>query len=390
MTGTLPENANIEWLKKSAKQLLREWRAQGRDARLADAQFHLARSYGFSSWRGMKRAIEQRRDSAPQQTDDAGQNPADRFLRHVGAGDMAAIKADLERRPDLVNEVAAHPFWGGRVQALHVAIETKRMAVFEFLLDAGADPVGTNDGYDNWSPLMRALSRNQPVMSRILISRGAPVGVCEALLMGNDARLEACLAQGRDVWARNLPSGSLLGLARTEKAIERLMEAGVSPDDRDRWGADAMEALSRLGEKGAVLVRTLARHGKAIRPEELARLGDKDALAALSRSAPDAAFSDAAFMAAVDFGHHDIVEWMLSNGANPNARHTIGSEGTALHSAAWNGDLDMVKILVGAGASTAALDEEHRNTPLGWSMVSRQVTNNPACEEVTAYLEGVA
>ncbi|WP_419907773.1 ankyrin repeat domain-containing protein [Hoeflea sp.] len=390
MTDTLPENANIEWLKKSAKQLLRDWRAEGRDAKLADAQFHLARSYGFSSWRSMRQAIDRRGDRGSDQADGAGQSPADIFLQHVGSGDMAVIKADLALRPGLVNEVGAHPFWGGRPQALHVAVETKRLAVFEFLLEAGADPAGTNDGYDNWSPLMRALSRNQPVMSEILIQKKAPIGICEALLMGDDARLEACLAQGREVWQQNLPSGSLLSLARTEKAIERLMEHGVSPDDRDFWGADAMEALSRLGERGRALVDAMTRYGKAIKPEELARLGDHDALLALSRTDPRSAFSDATFMGAVDFGHHEIVEWMLSNGANPDARSRTGAKATALHSAAWNGDLKMVKILVRAGASTAALDEEHSNTPLGWAGVSRQVTNNPDCDEVEAYLQSLA
>ena len=59
---------------------------------------------------------------------------------------------------------------------------------------------------------------------------------------------------------------------------------------------------------------------------------------------------------------------------------------TALHSAAWNGDLAMVRMLVEAGADAGLLDEEHVNTPLGWSEVSRTVTNNPDCDLVTAYL----
>ncbi|WP_136657742.1 ankyrin repeat domain-containing protein [Nitratireductor sp. XY-223] len=389
MTGTLPENANIEWLKKSAKQLLREWRAQGRDARLADAQFQLARSYGFTSWRAMRQAIDRLRDQGHEGAEGSESNAADRFLKQVGSGDMTAIKAALRLRPGLVNAVGAHPFWGGRPQPLHVAVETKRLAVFEYLLDAGADPAGINAGYDNWSPLMLALSRRLDAMSKILVDKGAPVGVCEALLMADDARLEQCLAQGPAVLEQNVPSGSLLSLARTEAAIARLMELNVSPDTRDRWGADAMEALSRLGKRGRVLVRAMARYGKEIKPEELARLGDRDALVALSRSEPDAAWSDAALVAAVDFGHHEIVEWMLANGANPNAQATFGARRAALHSAAWNGDLQIVKILVRAGADTSALDEEHQNTPLGWSRVARQVTNNPDCEEVEAYLTGL-
>ena len=56
----------------------------------------------------------------------------------------------------MVNAVGPHPFWGGRPQPLHVAIETKRRDMFDLLLGAGADVNGTNDEYDHWSPLMLA------------------------------------------------------------------------------------------------------------------------------------------------------------------------------------------------------------------------------------------
>jgi hypothetical protein len=54
MAEILPARASIVWLRKTAKQQLREWRAQGRDAKLADAQLAVARQYGFSSWRALK------------------------------------------------------------------------------------------------------------------------------------------------------------------------------------------------------------------------------------------------------------------------------------------------------------------------------------------------
>ena len=116
-------------------------------------------------------------------------------------------------------------------------------------------------------------------------------------------------------------------------------------------------------------------------------MGNRGELEARSKSTPsEQVFADPVLKAAVDFGHADIVRWMLSNGANPNARSPAGSRETALHSAAWNGDLAMVRMLVEAGADAALLDEEHVNTPLGWSEVSRTVTNNPDCDRVTAYL----
>jgi ankyrin repeat protein len=118
-------------------------------------------------------------------------------------------------------------------------------------------------------------------------------------------------------------------------------------------------------------------------------MGDQDTLAALIAAKPDIAKSDAVMMGAVDFGHHDLVTWLLSQGANVNARTDWGSRHTALHSAAWNGDLRMVKLLVDAGADITARDPEHDNTPAGWAKVAIDVTNNPACKDVADYLTGL-
>ena len=54
MSRSLPESANLEWLKKTAKQKLRILKAEGKDLQLADAQLALAREYGFSSWRALR------------------------------------------------------------------------------------------------------------------------------------------------------------------------------------------------------------------------------------------------------------------------------------------------------------------------------------------------
>ncbi len=97
--------------------------------------------------------------------------------------------------------------------------------------------------------------------------------------------------------------------------------------------------------------------GAAAGPAEYARLGDRQALAAIAESDPSGVRSDAVIMGAVDFGHHALVEWLLARGANVNARATAQSRHTALHAAAWNGDLRMVELLVTAGAGRSARDE---------------------------------
>ena len=304
------------------------------------------------------------------------------FLELVGKGRIDEVRAALDADPQLLQAVGPHPFWGGRPQALHVAIETGRRDLFDLLLERGADVNGRNDEYDHWSPLMLTLHRNRIGMRDELLRRGARVGFVEALMMGDDARVE----QERALPAVVPNGGSLLAFARTTRAIDRLIDLGASTDAKDRWGATPMDALSGLGARGMPLVRHLIARGVPASPKEYARLGDLETLAAMYEREPAVARLDAVMMAAVDFRHHALVEWLLARGADVNARAAAQSRQTALHSAAWNGDLRMVQMLVAAGADPSLLDEEHRTTPLVWAETSAEVTNNPKCIEVAEYL----
>src|SRR6185503_19487972 len=155
-------------------------------------------------------------------------------------------------------------------------IETSRRDIFDLLLAAGADIDGNNEAYDQWSPLMLAIHWKQPEMQQELLDRGAKVGLVEALLLADDARVANILRREKSAVSRYKPSGgSLLAVARTPFAIDRLLELGAPTDVADRWGAKPIEALSRLGTSGLPLVRHLVAKGFAAQPEEYARMGDR-------------------------------------------------------------------------------------------------------------------
>jgi ATP-dependent Clp protease adapter protein ClpS len=61
----LPAQPNLEHLKNEAKQRLRALRETDSTAKLADAQFQIAREHGFASWRQLKAEVERRANSAP-------------------------------------------------------------------------------------------------------------------------------------------------------------------------------------------------------------------------------------------------------------------------------------------------------------------------------------
>jgi ankyrin repeat protein len=307
------------------------------------------------------------------------------FLQRVNAGVVDDVRALLLAVPALVNAVGPHPIWGGRPQALHVAIEGGHREIFHLLLEHGADPSGKNDQYDLWSPLMISIHRDHADMRDELTRRGARIRAPEALMLGNDEMSEALLARGLPADVPN--SGSLLAFARTTAAIDFLIAIGADTDAKDRWGVTPIESLSRLGVSGQPLVAHMVSLGIRALPAVHARTGNRDALQSLVAAEPAVAHHAAVMMAAVEGRHHELVAWLLRQGAGANARDDARSRQTALHAAAWNGDLKMVQLLVGAGADPTALDEEHHNTPLGFATTSLAVTNNPSCAEVIAFLQ---
>ena len=387
MAAPLPARPNLEWLRKTAKDRLADIRKVQPQARLAEAQLALAREHGFSSWRALKAHVERLAD-APAQSPSAETIVA-RFLELVGAGKMDEVRLVVTTAPALVNAVGPHPYWGGRPQALHVAIETTRRPMVQLLLEHGADIDGSNGEYDHWSPLMLAINRNCDDVRDDLIARGARIGLLEALMLADDAHVATALdSVGLPAIAPN--RGSILAFARTPFAIDRLIALGAPIDVKDRWGARPIDALSRLGQSGAALVRHLETYGVTASPAEYARMGDQATLDRLAAADPSIIHDEAVMMAAVDFKHHDLVDWLLGRGARPNARSSAESRHTALHSAAWNGDLRMAEILLAAGADVTALDAQYNATPAGWAQTSVEVTNNAACTKVAEFLAGLS
>ena len=83
-------------------------------------------------------------------------NPAeiDTVLRAAGEGDLDTLTRHVGADRELANALGSNPYWGGRVQPLHLAVTWRQEAAVALLLDHGADPSGQNEGYGDWSPLL--------------------------------------------------------------------------------------------------------------------------------------------------------------------------------------------------------------------------------------------
>lgn len=92
---TLPEKANLRFLRSEAKNLLATLRALRPAASLADAQRYLAEQYGFRSWTDLKAEVERRRAGLATADPRVAARLAEVFGLGEVAGEMIQVSSDF-------------------------------------------------------------------------------------------------------------------------------------------------------------------------------------------------------------------------------------------------------------------------------------------------------
>lgn len=240
----LPARASLEHLRHEAKEYLRSLRLQDSEARLADAQLHVARVYGFASWRGLKAYIDSQSGFAAQ------------IVEAVRAGDVAAVRVVLDHHPELVDADVrlareARPSDTLAMHLTHLAIAEDRGDVLRLLLERGADANARNA--DGRLPLHDCFELGRDHLVATLLEGGAVHDVCSAACYGVHDRLREILEddpeQANDLTNGESPIGwSIYGQQGESARI--LFQHGAlvdrSPYDDKAWGPAAMVANAQM------------------------------------------------------------------------------------------------------------------------------------------------
>jgi ankyrin repeat protein len=155
----LPERPNLRHLKDQAKDLLKNGAADS----LADAQFKIARLYGFASWPKLREHVDS--------LEEIGQ-----LKLAIDANDLERVKSLMARNPELHRAPLGYgkngPLtWVAECRIPWEAPGPTRLAMAQWMIENGSDVHQGGDG-----PLMRAaLVGIRIPMMELLVAHGADV-----------------------------------------------------------------------------------------------------------------------------------------------------------------------------------------------------------------------
>jgi ankyrin repeat protein len=301
MSSSLPLRANLEWLRKRAKDYLGELRVQRPEATLSDAQLTLAREYGFPSWRQLKAYVVQLRQELGKLSFARGDEPLAapgdpdlaRLFSAIHSGSVQQAVEILQERPILARSSGPD----GQTP-LHFAARFNDPTLGAWLIAYGADPEA-KFGDSSHTVLSWSATCNSPEFARTLVRLGARPDLFAAAGLG------------------------LIDTVRASFDDSGNLRPGAARSGSTRFGVDGTRLPS---------------------PPTTAAEQVSDALSMASRNA-----------------QVDVVRFLLTKKPDLVFRGYLGA--TPLHWAYFGGSSEIIELLLSAGADPHARDEYLKCTP---------------------------
>lgn len=380
-TRAMRENPDLDQLKRQAKELCDAYRAQQPEAvaevsayhrtatpetfALHDAQFVLARLYGFESWPKLKAAVD-------------GVTAA-RLHEAVEAGDIEKTRNLLTQRPEIVD------LGRGEMRALHMAVLRRDLDMTKLLLEFGADAeTGIWPNRDATSPVVIARDRGyEEILAAIQEARekrGArgPKGPTEATRMmqqayrsGSEEALVAVFEEYPELADMCPPIGLTMLHQTTGRGalllMKWLIDRGADVNRKSQEGWTPLEfAATGKGSGDWIfdyprferVANLLLEHGAQLGPLSAAMLGRWDYLATCSR---DDLERKGVMEAAVKGNQFDTVRRLLDLGLDPDEpmpeghpEEQLWSASGPLFQAVIFNRIEMARLLLERGADPNA------------------------------------
>jgi ankyrin repeat protein len=416
----LPARPSLEQLRKRAKNLLRDFRAGDADAAtrvraviprlagdgsglaLADAQFVLAREYGFANWAALAQHVErinpstagpprrppirpiELRPSRLITLPDGGSAPADivwSMYLAAHAGDLDHVKALVAKHPGLVRH--AHNY----TPPVHFAVREGHASLVRFLLDHGASTSYQSYPFGD-SLLTIAEDHEHAGVAGVLRERLARqfaltdglATILDAARRGDLTRVEQEIGRDPSLACGSDDTGMTALHAAANNGhlaiVRALLAAGAPVDATMSDGYRPVHcALIPRGrvrpapEASAAVADALIAHGAEYTIVVALLRGDRQfAKDALARDSSLANFEDSChrrpISIAADRDDLEMVRLLLRHGADPNLPEEGAPRGHALWTAVYHRRREMARVLVEHGADPNAMVESS-GTPIG-------------------------
>lgn len=322
-------------IEHEASRIDRRWRElkishdRKAECRLTDAQFFIAREYGFASWPKFAAHVAAlTRSNSPVS---AFESAADAIV----SGDIDRLATLLRQHPNLARarstrehrSTLLHYVSANGVEDFRQKTPKNIVEITKLLVKTGADVNAESEAYGGGSTTLGLTATSmhpeqvgvQIELLETLLAHGAQIE--KPGLTGNrSSAVKGCLANGQG------------------RAAQFFAERGARIDLEEAAGIGRLDVVKSFFDE----------HGALKSPATKEQM-------------------ESGFMYAAGYGHMDTVRFLLEKGVDPGVRNK--DDQTALHWATWGPHVEVARLLLAQRSSLVdARETAFDGTPLDWAL----------------------